>query len=90
MYKLIMSNVTISVFSSTFLGHLSKKSKLLPIKLLMRFKKGFNSISINCLSFLVGHLGSPTIGLGLRSFGSKSSMISLFWLFIADYITIDL
>ena len=29
----------------------------------MCFKKGFNSISINLPSFLIGHLGPPTIGL---------------------------
>ena len=58
-----MSNVTISVSSFTLLGPLIKKSKLSRIKLLMFFKKGFNNISINWLSFLVGQLGPSTIGL---------------------------
>ena len=65
MYKLITSNITISVFSSISLGHLFKKSKLSQIKLLMRLRKGFSSISIKRLSFLVERLGTPTIGLTL-------------------------
>ena len=56
----------------------------------MRFKKDFNSTSISWLSFLVGHLEPPTIGLILRSFGSKFSMSSLFCVFIADFVIIDL
>ena len=39
----------------------------------MCFKKDFSSISNNWLGFLVEHLGPPTIGLSLRSFGSKIS-----------------
>ena len=43
----LLSNVAISVSPSTSLGHLFEKAKLLKIKLLMRFKEAFNSISIN-------------------------------------------
>ena len=35
------------------------------------FKKVFNSISINHLSFLVWYLGPSTIGLSFRSFDYK-------------------
>ena len=56
MHKLTTPNVTISVCLSTVFGHLIKKSKLSRIKLLICFKKGFNSVSIICLSFLVGYL----------------------------------
>ena len=47
LYTLMTSNMTISVSSSTPLGHLIKKSKLSQIKLLMCFNKGFDSISVN-------------------------------------------
>ena len=66
MHKLITSNVTISLSSSASLGHLIKNSKLPQRKLLMFFKKTFNSVSINRLRFLFGHLGPPTIDLSLR------------------------
>ena len=45
-------------------------------------------LPINWLSFLFGHLGPPTAGLSLRSFGSKVSMVSLFLMFIADSISL--
>ena len=58
--------------------HLMKNSELSWIKLVMCYKKGLNSISINWLNFPVGHLGLPTIGLSFRLFGSDISMILLF------------
>ena len=64
----------ILVSSSTSLGHSIKKSKLSRVKLLMCFKRGFNSVSVNSVSFLVGHLGSSIIGFSFRSFISKISM----------------
>ena len=53
---------------SASLGHLVKKSNLSRVKLLMCFKRGFNSILINSVSFVVGHLGSSVIGFNFRSF----------------------
>ena len=56
MIKFWLIDRLISVSSSTSLGHLFQKALPSEIKLLMCVKKGFNSISINWLSFLVGHL----------------------------------
>ena len=83
MYKLITSSMTIT--SSRSLGHLITISNLSRIKLLMCFNK---DLPINWLSFLFGHLGPPTAGLSLRSFGSKVSMVSLFLMFTADSISL--
>ena len=78
LYKLITSNLTILVSSSTSLVHLNKRSKLSWETFLMCFKRGFITIPINWLSFLVVRLGSCTIGFSFTSFFSKISMNSVF------------
>ena len=66
MYRPTTLKVTITVFPSVFLSHLLRKSIPSLPELFTCFKKGFNKVStINSLSFLVGHLGPPTIGLTL-------------------------
>ena len=61
MYKII--TMTISMASSTSLGHLFKTFKLSRVKFLICFKKDFKSISIKCFSFLIRPLAPPTTGL---------------------------
>lgn len=82
--------MTIWVYPFTSLVNLIKTAKLLPIKVLICFKKDFNGISIIRLSFPVGHLVPSGIFFVFRSFGSNNSMISLFRVFIVDFIVLDL
>ena len=89
LYKLITSNLTILVSSSTSLGRLNKRSKLSRETFLMCFKKGFISIPINWLSFLVRRFGSCTIGFNFSSFISKTSMNLLLSVFITHSIILD-
>ena len=84
LYKLITSNITISVCWSTSFGHLINKFYLSQIKLLVWFKKDFNSISIRRLSFWVEHLEPPIIDLTLTLFDSKFPMVSLLRMLFAD------
>ena len=75
LHRFVTSNVAMSVLGSIFLVLSFKKSILFLIELFILFRKGCSKMFI---SLLVGHDGSATMGLNLRSLGLEISIYSDF------------
>ena len=89
-YRPSTSKLAITVFPSLFVPYLLRKSIMSIMYLFTCFRKCFNKASIKSLTFLVGHLGLPTICLIFTSCGSLILTTSEFCSLMALVISGDL